>query len=148
MTRQPEWKFIANLDDNHPLDYGGLFVFEDTTGVYAPECELLLEPPGDSGGDYTIYRWCMEPCTFINGVLSDNKYHPDKEAWFAKSLPVIADYCGQELETIIQGLVGGDVREKALIWSVIGGYHGYENLDSYPIYMAREEVAERIKNWK
>ncbi len=46
-TKQPVWKFLANLGDRSYVDYGGLFVFEDTTGVYGFEMEKLEEPCDD-----------------------------------------------------------------------------------------------------
>ena len=31
---QPKWEYVANLGDTSPLEYGGLFLYRDTTGVY------------------------------------------------------------------------------------------------------------------
>ena len=38
---QTVWKFVTNLGDASPLDYGGLFVYIDETGVYPPEMERV-----------------------------------------------------------------------------------------------------------
>lgn len=38
---QPVWKLIANLGDVGCPDYTGYFLFEDETGVYAPELERI-----------------------------------------------------------------------------------------------------------
>lgn len=44
---QPVWKYLGNLGDRHPIEYGGLFVYKDTTGVYGFEMEKLEEPCDD-----------------------------------------------------------------------------------------------------
>lgn len=41
-TKQPRWKLVAQLGDVHPIDYGGYFVYRDTTGVYEEEAEVLM----------------------------------------------------------------------------------------------------------
>jgi hypothetical protein len=85
MANQPRWKFVANLGDVNPLDYGGLFVYVDETGIYPPEMERV-EPDSedDENCTYTVHRVSLDRCTHINGILSNNKFHPDKSAWFAK----------------------------------------------------------------
>ena len=95
-TKQPIWKLIANLRDASPIDHGGYFVFEDETGVYAPEGEWLEAPDSeDEGGTWKSYRFTLKRCTFTwsgdgvfdpkaHGILSDNKYHPEHPAWFAQ----------------------------------------------------------------
>ena len=48
---QPVWSCIANLGDVNPIDYGGYFVYIDTTGVYPPEAELLIAPSDNDDDD-------------------------------------------------------------------------------------------------
>lgn len=110
---QPDWKFFDNLGDASPIDHGGLFVFTDATGVYAPEVEVLESVGGDDEDEFNddgelvkegnekweVHRFILEPCTYgrvVNGefqpldhyeddgILSDNKFHPGHAAWFAK----------------------------------------------------------------
>ena len=157
-TKQPIWKFVANLGDVHPIDHGGYFVFVDETGVYPPEAEYL-ESPDDDNGEWRIYRFILEPCTYINGVLSDNKYHPDKSAWFAKKfnpdrpqdgkggLIELASFTGQTTLDIICDLCSDDPCKRAFAWRIIGEYHGLENLDGYPLIIkSRSEVEARYKD--
>lgn len=153
-THQPLWKLVAQLGDAHPLDYGGLFVYEDQSGVYPPECAKLV-PPEDSEADspvakWTEYRFILEPCTFINGILSDNKFHPEHPAWFADSLESVASFIGQSKADLIVALVDGSAKDKAWAWESISEYHGFGNLDSYPLTLTRAEVEARYprETWR
>lgn len=142
MTNQPKWKLVAQLGDVHPIDYGGYFVYEDETGVYAPEVEFLVAPDDDSG-EWTAYRFSLEPCTFINGVLSDNKFHPDKPAWFADKIGKVAECSGQpDIDAFISSLTGDNIEDKAWAWRAIGEYHGFENLDNYPLTLKTRKDVE------
>jgi len=141
---QPNWKCIAQLGDENPVDYGGLWVFIDTTGVYAPEVEKLFAPDDDDGS-WTVYRFILEPCSWINGVLSDNKFHPDKPAWFADpgELETLAAFAGFALESLIAMFTTGSIEERALAWDLVGQYHGHINLDQYPLQLSRKEAEAR-----
>lgn len=168
---QPIWKLIANLGDVTPLSYGGFFIYTDTTGVYAPEAELLevlrepKEPPEDADETWEddtitheVYRFALEPCTFINGVLSDNKFHPGKAAWFAKPeaekanrpqdstyLSNVADTSGIDAEELVRLFTSADPLERAQAWRAVGECHGFDNLDNYPLKLTRAEAVERYK---
>jgi hypothetical protein len=84
ISRQPVWKLLANLGDISPFDYGGYFVYLDETGMYPEEAELLeLENENEEDEEkirYTVRRFVLERCTLVDGVLSDNKFHPDHPA--------------------------------------------------------------------
>ncbi len=130
---------VGRVGDVNPIDYSGGFIYIDETGVYPPEVEYIDAPNEYSGEPWKIYRFILEPCTYTNGVLSDNKYHPDKPAWFAAKIESVAAYEGASDEDgIIQALTGTDVSEKALAWMAIGEYFGFENLDSYPLVFTDE----------
>lgn len=162
-TEQPEWEFVSNLGDVNPIDHGGLFVYRDKTGVYPPEM-VKLEPLGeDDYGDPTsweIHRVPLEPCTFIGGILSDNKYHPTSCAWFAttpqkmrerpqdgKGLADIAESNGVNESTLIEWLTSDNPVDRAMVWEAIGNHHGWANLDSYPLTITdRKEVEEKFKD--
>ena len=154
---QPDWECIAQLGDKNPIDHGGYWILRDTTGVYSEEAELLVVPE-DEDGEYTIYRFTLERCTFINGVLSDNRFHPDKPAWWAKPeeerkarpqdttyLRNLADFVGMEVEELADHLCSADALKRAVAYRAVGDYHGFENLDSYLLTMTRQEVKARYK---
>jgi hypothetical protein len=155
---QPTWKLIANLGDMNPIDYGGYFVYVDETGVYQPEAELLIAPEEeDSGEPWMVYRFVLERCTCIDGILSDNPFHRDHPVWFAKPeteradrpqdttyLSNVADFIGQPVSELIAGLCSEDPIARARVYRAIGDYHGFENLDSYPLtYRDRAKVEAR-----
>lgn len=154
---QPQWKFIANLGDKHPIDHGGYFIYIDETGVYPPEAELLVEPENDDG-EWVIYRFALEPCTYIDGVLSDNKHYPALPAWFAKTeeqrkerpqdttyLKNVADFCGVDEESLAGLFISESPTDRAVAWRYVGEYHGFENLDSYPLRLVRSLVVDRYR---
>ena len=139
---QPDWKYRANLGDTNPLDHGGFFVFEDKTGVYPPEAEIL-EVPEDEDGEYTVYRFALEPCTYIDGVLSDNKYHPECPAWFASDIEDVSRSVGNAVEELIECLCSTGTLSRADGYRDLIGYHGPQNFDNYPLTLTRKEANAR-----
>jgi hypothetical protein len=177
MTKQPEWKLIAQLGDRNPIEHGGYFVYEDTTGVYAPEGELLIPPTEEQWEadntaeiyetpDYkpksrwNVYRFSLERCTLTDGILSDNKYHPLEPAWFATPesekanrpqdttyLSNIATYHGMTVEQFQTLLISDSPVERAHAYRAIGEFHGFENF-GYPLTLTKTEVEARYKGKK
>ncbi len=157
---QPKWTTIANLGDVNPIDHGGFFVLRDTTGVYPEEAEwLVVEGEDDENCTWMVYRFILDRCTLVNGVLSDNKYHPEHPAWFAQPesqrskrpqdttyLSNVAGYVGITVEELQGELCSDDPIHRAVAYRSIGEYHGWENLDSYPLtFTDRAEVEGRYK---
>jgi hypothetical protein len=143
---QPKWEFVANLGDVNPIDYGGYFVFRDATGVYPEEAELLIAGDSDEEG-WEVRRFILERCTFTDGILSDNKFHPLHPAWFADSLGKIADCNGIEEQVLRMQLCSSCAVERAHAYRCIGDYQGWDNLDSYPLQFSdRAEVESRYAN--
>lgn len=147
MTNQPKWRFVANLGDASPLDYGGLFVFRDATGVYPPEMERLERTtPDDSTRDrYEVRRVVLDRCTYVDGVLSDNQFHPEHPAWFADSIESVALSMGCDPDDIRDSLCSEDPCSRAEAYRCIGDYHGWDNLDEYPLDLSRTEVTRRYR---
>ncbi len=162
MSDQPKWKLIAQLGDANPIDYGGHFIYQDETGVYTEEAEILQVPEADNDdkeANYVVYRYSIERCTYSNGVLSDNKYHPEHPVWFTycgeyeknrgvtglDRLKSLAEFCGQTVDQFIEALCSSIAAHRTWAWQAVGEYHGFENLDSYPLRFTRAEVEERYK---
>lgn len=154
---QPKWKCIAQLGDVNPVDYGGYWVFIDETGVHQPEGEYL-ETPYDEDGEYRAYRFSIDRCTLTDGILSDNPFHPLCPAWFAKPeteretrpqdttyLSNVANYCGSTVDEIQAALCGDDIPVRAEAYRMVAEYHGWENMDSYPLTMSRSEAKKRYR---
>lgn len=154
MTRQPSWKFVDNLGDATPLDYGGYFVYVDTTGVYGPEAELLEEPEG--GNVYTVRRILLERCKQVEAgdrvLLVPFKYddtwpHPVEsyDEWFSSDLREVADCVGMPVAELRDMLCSDDPLKRADAYRAIGDYHGWDNLDEYPLILTEDEVRSRYK---
>jgi len=152
MTQQPVWKMVGQVGDINPIDHSGGFIYIDETGVYPPEVEYIHAPTEYNGEPWVIYRFILEPCTYINGVLSDNKFHPDKPAWFAKTeeerkerpqdttyLKNVCDFVGMAEPEMIDLFTSDDPQERAAAWMAVGDYHGFENLDEYPLVFTNED---------
>lgn len=158
MNNEP--KLIANLGDASPLEYGGYFVYSDGDRPFVE----MVEPPCDDidfdseKARWTVYSFDIDKCTFIDGVLSDNKFHPDHAAWFAKlesekaTRPqdttylsnVVSQFEGQfTLEEFSLMFCSDDIAKRAWAYREIGQYHGFENLDSDPLTLTKSEVNAR-----
>jgi len=157
---QPNWKYIANLGDANPIDHGGFFVYIDETGVYDPEVELLGVIEENDCGEasrWVVYRFSLERCTFEDGILSNNKFHKDHAAWFAEPeckraerpqdttyLSKVAECMGMDLETLQTLFCSDNPIERAEAYRCVGEYHGFGNLDSYPLTLTDgTEVEQR-----
>ena len=106
---QPKWTRIGNLGDASPLEYGGMPVYRDETGVYGEEAEYWRET--EEGKSVTLYRFELDRCTLTpDGILSDNQYHPEYPAWFADTINGIAHTSGMEPAVLRSMLCSADPR--------------------------------------
>lgn len=149
MTKQPRWKRVANLGDVNPLDYGGLFVYVDQTGVYAPEMERIENVNDeDPKQGWIVHRVVLEPCTYDyeTGILSDNPFHPQHAVWFADDLGRIADFTGVTVKELIEEFLSTDPIKRANAWRSALDYHGWDNGDSYPrTYLKKSDLPRRLR---
>lgn len=148
------YRMIANLGDASPFDYGGYFVYVDGD---RPQAELLeVLDTDDEKSEYHVYRFDLDRCTCTNGVLSDNPFHPDHSVWFAPSeaeklarpqdgrgLDAIADFCGMDIDELRAAFCSENVIERAHAWRTVGEYHGWDELDQYPLTLTRAECTRR-----
>ena len=154
---QPVWKCIANLGDVNPLDYGGLFVVVDETGVYPPEMERLEPDSDDEDCMYTVHRVVLDRCTYINGILSDNPFHPECSAWFAAPesrrdkrpqdtcyLSNVAECMDCTVADLQANLISEEPVVRAHAYRMIADYHGWGNFDSYPLTLTYQKAEERV----
>lgn len=141
---QPVWQLVAQLGDMNPTEYGGYWIFEDTSGAYAPEGEILIlddEDSEESSGE--VFRFIMENCTYQNGILSDNKFHPSHSVWFGDELDSLSSFYGQSSAELIEAFTSSDPIKRAFAWRAVGEYFGFYELDSYPLRLSRAEIVER-----
>jgi hypothetical protein len=156
---QPHWALIANLGDVNPIDHGGYFVYRDKTGVYCEEAELLESPDDDEDGTWRVYRFPLDVCTFTDGILSDNPYHPSVSAWFAQPesehrarpqdttyLSNVAECVGTDSADLTTMFCSTDPLKRAEAYRAVGEYHGFDNLDSDPIeFTDRKDIEGRYE---
>lgn len=131
---QPVWDVIESLGD---VDYreGGKWLHTDQTGVYDPEMEVYIPE------QKYMYRFSIEKCTYLNGILSDNQFHPDHPVWWNPK--EVANFIGVDIDNLIQDVCSDDIVKRAMIYIAIGEYYGYLNLDQYPLQISDNEAEER-----
>ena len=142
---KPDWECIANLGDVNPIKHGGKFVLVDKTGLYDPQMEVL-DKEYSRRNSWRVWRFDMEPHTYINGVLSDNKYHPDKPVWYADDITDVAEACGVDPEELIRNLCSDDPRERAEGYYCLFTCLSADSFDFDPLDLDREEVEERYSD--
>src|SRR4030095_4233564 len=149
-TPQPRWIRIAQLGDVDPITYGGYFVYRDRTNAYAPEAEVLIEPADDEQKEgWTLYRFILDRCTYIDGVLSDNPHHPDHAVWFADYLTTIAVSAGRTRDEMIADFTDADPIRRAHAYQDIGHAFGWHDIYQYPrIYSKRSDLPRRIRRYR
>lgn len=135
-------KLLAQLGDKDPITHGGYFIFDSDEGDY-PQGEWLESPEEDDHQVWRVYRFDIVKCTYQSGILSDNPYHPAHPAWFANQLSSLCGFVEIEEDDLVEMFCGEDVLERAEGYRVVGSYHGFENLDEYPLELTRDEVEER-----
>ena len=154
MTKQPKWKFVANLGDVNPLDYGGYFIFEDQTGVYPSKAEKY---DTDTHQAYRIMlgsRFLLDghliPLSIVQASLTHSLPHPIRDYidWFDDSLQSVSDCMGMDKDTLIKMFCSNDSLELARAYELLYDYHGWENGDSYPLTLTEEEAEKRYQNYK
>lgn len=133
---QPKWKFVVNLGDANPLEHDGFFLYTDETGAYPPELEYLQR---QCDGSWQIYRIVLERCTYQNGILSDNKYHPEFAAWFAEYIPEIASSASVSEIELISNFCSNNPILLAQAYLDTTGYFGWYEFDQYPSQVKDEQ---------
>jgi len=138
-TAQPQWKTIL------ATDYSRVQI--DQTSQYAPEMEIAEEI---GSGRFQVFRFSLDRLKVTDGYLVNERYakdwpHPvhQYEEWFARDLDQVANSVGATKKSLIRGLCAIDPRTRAAAYEAIGGYHGYMNLDQYPLEMDEDELDAR-----
>ena len=149
-TRQPRWNTIYNTDYSRLL--------EDLSGVYDGELEIAQEvDDAPTKERFILYRFSLPQLEVVrNGRLvtkniaeSDRRgtlpHHISQyEEWFEKDLAKAANSIGVDRAYLVRLLTSSDLRDRAEAYEIIGGYHGFDNFDSYPLTLS---VAGLNKRW-
>lgn len=134
MSEQPNWKHVGSIGDRDPIAYGGGFIYEDTTGVYAPEV-TYFEPAPDEEWHKTEGK---TPVTVYRFVLERD---PRSEWWWER-LAEVASYTTRTIEHC-QADAFGTPQQQAQLYSDLISYFGAEEFDSYSTTMTEDEAYER-----
>jgi hypothetical protein len=141
MTPRP--RIIDNLGDTDPIANGGYFIWSDGSA------EWLEEPPDDADEqhqEWTVYRFDLDRFGLV--INDDGTWSLVPREWFQDSLTAIArcsDY-PDGVDGLRKDLCSPDIRERAWAYRDIGMYHGFVNLDSYPLTLTRAEVNARYRS--
>lgn len=152
-TKQPTWELVENLGDVHPLDYGGYLIYRDTTGVYPEEGQKIIVD--DSADRWEVYRFPLDRCKMVHGYLVPIHYeaswpHPlgNYDEWFHKTLSEVGQFVGQTKDDLESALCSENPLDRANAYQAIGDYHGYANLDSYPlVFTNRAEIEKQYPSF-
>lgn len=143
---QPKWKCVGQLGDASPTEYGGAWVFVDETGVYPPEVEILECPDSDDSKEpYTVYRVVLGPHTYIKGILSANRFHPDHQVWYANELNQICLCVDWKVKEIIECFCSDDALKRYEAYRAVAAYYGWREFDHYPLTLTKREVSARYR---
>ena len=147
---QPEWKLLWATDQTA--------LFEDTTGVYAPEMEVADEifDVDEDDEPFILFRFSLDKLKRVRDpegrevyIVSDNYDESwshalhQYEEWFIKDLPGVASSMGTTRDELEDAFVSDDPNDRAWAYESIGRYHGFENLDGYPLRLSEEELEDR-----
>lgn len=144
-------QFIGHLGDVNPVEHNGAVVLVDPEFPDRPELEVIvnLSESGATGDNHIkIFRFEIRRCTFVDGVLSDNEYHPEHPAWFAKHIESVEHCNGYEAGHLVEALCSEDLMARAQAYYDLLHFFGEEEFDSDPVLMSEKEAEHRYSNEK
>lgn len=144
---QPEWQEVGRVGDVDLVTHGGGIIYRDATGVYPPELERC-EPLED--GTVEIRRVSLERFKMHDGKMVPYAYQDSWPhavhsyvPWFRDSLFSVGQCMGSSCEELTEALCSDDPQALASAYEAIGDYHGWDNLDSYPLILSQSEAEKR-----
>ncbi len=139
MSKQPEWKPLCTTDYSR--------VEVDQTGHYDPEMEVAQDIDGEV---FEVFRFPLERFQLIKTCLVPYQFdvtwfRPARayKAWFQDDLSKVADFVGTSYETLLEAFCSSEIHVRAWAWESVGSYHGFTNLDQYPLTLTQDELNER-----
>ena len=152
------------IGDVDPLGYGGGFVYRLLPSSNGSGFELeYIDPPPDEefdtkGALWTIYRTPLDRCipnpakkgAWVNASLLDRPLPcplGTYSEWWGDDVQAMV--ACMDHSTFAQDMASEDPLLRARAYQTIGQYHGWENLDSYPLMLTRAEVTKRYRHaWR
>lgn len=135
---------LTTIIDAMDQDSGWILYVDDNGSYHCEYMDIIHDVShNEENNRYIVHRFDIDRCTFINGILSDNPFHPELPAWFAdgKGVDDVAKCCDHE--DIVEDICSEDPKARCRAWISIGSYHGFYNLDSYPLGLTQAEVDKR-----
>lgn len=143
---QPNWKLVADLGDN-PFENDAYYIYFDTTGVYGYEAEHVQETDPEARRKdkrWSVHRFSLERFKTLHDSTEQEGLLVTEE-WFYKDLDAVAKTMGTTKEDLVTAFCSEDFKERARAWRCVGDYHGYDNLDGYPLSLTKREVKGRYR---
>lgn len=147
MSRQPEWRVLKEMGDIGTI-------FEDATGQYEPEAEIWQEYETERGRTrFQVYRFSLERKSLYKGRIIPYGFHKradlphpigQYEEWYSKYLGDVARSHGVTKAELARDLTSKDPLRRFWAYYSIGGHHGFDNLDSYPLDLSEKQLEDRI----
>lgn len=171
-TPQPDWKFIANLGDMNPLEHGGYFIYEDKTGEYVEEAQLII-PDSEDDKSITVYRIILERLKIVEGYLVPFDYQPNwgpgrvrkgrrgVMEWRPEDVANTEAAINAQLysawftdfisstadhaarEGLKKAFTSEDPIARAQAYRVVADSYGWNEFDSYPLTFTKREAKKR-----
>lgn len=150
---QPKWKFVGNIGDASPLEYGGFFVFVDETGTYEAEAEVY-DPDEHTAHRFTLEQYQKFPSGIVAKSWVENPYRiksgEDPEiranhAWWYDKLDELCETNGITRKWFINSICSEDTIQLALAYRELILYFGPDEFDQYPLRLTETEAEERYE---
>jgi hypothetical protein len=131
MSRSSIRRFLATVGDSNPADYGGGYV-------------IRYKHPGQSSFvDLECVQWDSDADnaegSLYTGDLRDRDILKAHDWIDVDDMARLFDFDADEWRRMARGTI----RERARCLEDIASYYGWDNLDSYPVRVTRDEVRKR-----
>ncbi len=159
-------KYHGTIGDVNFIEYGGGPVFS-SKDRRDPWVEYV-EPPADdddnedpNAENYTVYRVDLErmkwmvssddqkPHLVSYRVQRDWEDHAPvsrREEWWMQDINSVMKCCDQRFHIFVDQITGDDPLDLAFAYQTLALYHGWGELDHYPLRMSEREVKKRYRN--
>lgn len=100
--------------------------------------------------DIERFKLVTDPEDYRKVYLVSEGYQPSwphplaaYEEWFASHLEDVARSCSEDPLELAKQFTDPDPRVRAQAYRDVGGYHGFDNFDSYPLELTETQLDAR-----
>jgi hypothetical protein len=129
----------------------------EPTMEIADEIGKYEDEEGYEQHKYVLHRFDIErfkivkdPSDPSKAYLVSERYEPSwphplasYEEWFADDLEAVARSMGGSALELAQAFCSADPKVRAGAYDAVGGYHGFDNFDSEPLFINEPELDKR-----